>query len=157
MAVDKEQGGFWRWYGDGPRHLAALAVNAGISGYALTRIVGVRRWGEILAWLGGAVVFFDFVLFPLLLVSDWLVRKAAERGPRPRVPWLNHVRLPLALSALLLLLYFPLVLRLPAEAYRLNTGLSIDPYLGRWLGVTAALLAGSAGLYAFRLVRSSRS
>ncbi len=157
MAVDEQGGRFWRWYGAGPRHLAAIAVNAAISGYALSRIVGVPRWGEILAWLGGAVVFYDFVLFPLLVVADGLMRKVAGHGPAPRMPWLNYVRLPLALSALLLLVFFPLVLRQPADAYRLNTGLSIDPYLGRWLAVTGALLVGSAALYTFRLLRSSRS
>ncbi len=157
MAAEEERAGFQRWYGAGPLHLAAIAVNAAISGYALTRIVGASRWGEILAWLGGAIVLHDFVLFPLLVVADWAVGKALKDERGRRVPLLNHVRLPLALSALLLLVFFPLVLRGRAEAYRMNTGLSIDPYLWRWVAVTAALLVGSAALYALRFVRSRRS
>ncbi len=154
MATDEKQGRFWRWYGAGPLHLAAIVVNAAISGYALTRIVGVSRWGEILAWLGGSVLLHDFVLFPLMVLADWGLRHAVRDGPGRRIPVLNHVRIPLLLSALLLFLFFPLVLRGPASGYRLNSGLSLEPYLWRWLTVSAALLLGSAALYVLRVLRS---
>lgn len=157
MTAEDHQAGFRRWYGAGPGHLVVILVNVAISGYALTRIVGVSRWGEILAWLGGAIVLHDFVLFPLLLVGDWTARQAAEEAPRSRVPVLNHIRLPIVVSALLLVVFFPLVLRLRAQAYSITTGLSVDPYLWRWLGITVALLAGSAALYAVRLARARRS
>ncbi len=96
----------------------------------------------------------DFVLFPLMVLADWGVRHAVRDGPGRRIPLLNHVRIPLLLSAVLLLLFFPLVLRDPASDYRINSGLSVEPYLWRWLGVSAALLLGSAGLYVLRTLRS---
>jgi hypothetical protein len=73
----------------------------------------------------------------------------------PAVPWINYVRVPAALSGLLLLIWFPLIFRLP-PSFQATTTLSEDPYVWHWLAVTGALFLLSAVAFALRL-RTSRS
>lgn len=73
------------------------------------------------------------------------------------MPWINHLRAPVALSALLLLVWFPLILGGRADAFRGATGLGTEVYLGRWLAVTGVLILISALVYALRVRRSRRS
>jgi hypothetical protein len=70
-------------------------------------------------------------------------------------PAVNYVRVPVAFSLLLLLVWFPLILGLSAGTYHRASGLSTGPYLWRWLGVTGVLFAASAAAYALRLRRSA--
>jgi hypothetical protein len=68
---------------------------------------------------------------------------------------LNHVRIPAALSLLLLVVYLPLILRVDPDRYMDTTGLSLDLYLGRWLLISAALFLISGVVYAIRLRRGA--
>ena len=69
-----------------------------------------------------------------------------HRPPRlPAVPWINYLRVPAGLSGLLLLIWFPLILRLRTQ-YHASTTLSPDPFLWHWLAVTGALFLLSAML-----------
>ena len=84
---------------------------------------------------------------------------AAFRHRAPELPalaWINYIRVPAALSGLLLLVWFPLILRLPAP-YSSSTGLSADPYVWHWLAVTGTLFLLSAVAFALRLRRQSRT
>ena len=64
--------------------------------------------------------------------------------------WINYLRVPAALSGLLLLVWFPLILRLRTR-YHASTTLSASPFLWHWLAVTGVLFlavgrrAGAAG------------
>jgi hypothetical protein len=60
---------------------------------------------------------------------------------------------PVGLSGLLLLVWFPLILRRSEGQYKALAGLGPSPYLGRWLLVIGVLFAGSALVYALRLRR----
>jgi hypothetical protein len=71
-------------------------------------------------------------------------------GRLPTVPWINSLRVPVVLSGILLLIWFPLILRLPAR-FPATTALSLDPYLWHWLAVTGALFLLSAGALALPL------
>jgi hypothetical protein len=51
---------------------------------------------------------------------------------------------------MLLLIWFPLILRLP-HRFQASTTLSLNPYLWHWLGVTGALFVLSAAALALRL------
>jgi cell division protein FtsX len=53
------------------------------------------------------------------------------------------LRVPVILSGLLLMVWFPLISRRPAP-YGPDTALSIDVYLDRWLLITAVLFAAGA-------------
>jgi hypothetical protein len=63
---------------------------------------------------------------------------------------------PAALSGLLFLVWFPLILRLQTP-YHASTTLSADPYVWHWLAVTGALFLLSAVAFAVRLRRQPRT
>ncbi|MFJ1576896.1 hypothetical protein [Streptomyces sp. NPDC088182] len=135
---------FRRLYGESPGQLLLLLVSFALCGYAGVRLLA-GDWPLIVLWFVGAAVLHDLVLVPLYTLGDRAVRAALARPRRP-VPraGVNHVRVPAFLSLLLLLVYWPLVLRTP-EPYEPATRLDIDVFLGRWLLITAALFAVSAG------------
>ncbi|MYX97595.1 hypothetical protein GT045_22965 [Streptomyces sp. SID486] len=148
---------FVRWYGSGPLHLLALLASFALTGYAVVRLFDTQPL-RVAVWFVGAAVLHDLVLLPLYSLADLparsVLRHRATGGPA--VPWINHLRVPAFLSGLLLLVWFPLVLRL-ASPYTRDTGLSDDVYLGRWLAITGVLFAGSAVLFALRLRRVRRA
>ena len=61
---------------------------------------------------------------------------------------LNHVRVPAAISAVLLLVFFPLILVKADANYVRATGHHVEGYARDWLLITAGLFAASALLYA---------
>ncbi|MFB9474632.1 hypothetical protein ACFFR3_34485 [Nonomuraea salmonea] len=141
----RASGGRWRRvYGASPWHLVGLAACFAVAGYALTRVVGAGILMGFAVWFVGAIILHDLVMWPLYTAAD-----GALRGRRRR-PWLNHVRVPAALSLLLLLVWFPLILGGAEANYRTAAGLSTAPYLLRWAIVTLVLFAGSGLLYAMR-------
>jgi hypothetical protein len=147
-----------RWYGASPLHLAALAVSFVVAAYAASRLVPADPRGVVL-WFVGAVVAHDLVLFPAYTVADRLLQRGLRPRRRPAAPHdaatVNHIRIPALLSALLLLIWFPLIFGLPG-AYQGITGYSTAPYLTRWLTITAALFAASAVVYGIRSRRRRR-
>jgi len=140
-----------RWYGASPLHLLALLACFGLAGYAAARLIPSRPVA-VLAWFLGAVIGHDLLLVPLYSLADRSVTAAIRhREPElPVTPWVNYVRVPGALSGLLLLVWFPLILRLRSP-YQASTGLSADPYAWHWLAVTGALFLLSAVAFALRL------
>ncbi|MER5437295.1 hypothetical protein [Streptomyces sp. NPDC002790] len=134
-----------------PLQLLLLLCSFALAGYAGVRLLA-DDWFGVALWLVGAALVHDLVLVPLYAgVDRLLVRGFAAAGRRERV---GYVRVPAALSGLLLLVWFPLISGVVDERYRSATGRSADVYLGHWLLVTAALFAGSALLFAVR-VRSA--
>lgn len=147
-----------RAYGANPLHLLVLLAALAVAGYAAVRLLDGPAL-RITGWFVAAAVAHDLLLFPLYALADAAGSKAARRGRPARpasVPWINHVRFPAVVSGVLLLVWLPLILRLPA-GYRGITGYTTDPYLGRWLLVTGALFLVSAVAYAVRLRRSRRA
>jgi hypothetical protein len=139
------------WYGANPLHLLALLACFAIAGYAAVQLVPSRPVG-VAVWFVAAVVGHDLVLMPLYSIADWSVLAAVRhRTPAgPMVPWINYLRVPAGLSALLLLVWFPLIFRLSWH-YQYSTNLSPDPFLWHWLAVSGALFLLSAAAYALRL------
>ena len=152
-------GALRRHYGAGPLHLLALLSCFAFSGYVATRVVGAPGAARIGLWFGGAVIGHDLVLYPLYTVADHVLHPRTTRPRRAaRVLTTNHLRIPALISGLLLLIWFPLIFGLSADAYHANIGLTTQPYLGRWLLVTGILFGGSALLLALRMgVRSRRA
>ena len=146
-----------RWYGANPLHLLALLACFGLAGYAAAQLVPSRPVA-VAVWFIGAVIGHDLVLMPLYSIADRSVLAAVRhRAPNlPAVPWINYLRVPAGLSALLLLIWFPLILRLTTR-YQQSTALSPDPFLWHWLAVTGALFLMSAAAYALRLRAAHRA
>lgn len=139
-----------RWkavYGATPWHLLGLLACFAVSGLAVAKVLEGPSAVRIGLWFLGAALVHDLVLSPLYLLGDKaLVGATRARGAsRGAVNW---VRVPALLSALLLLMFWPLVLQHSEPAYRTATGLSQDPYLERYLLVVALLFGGSALVFA---------
>lgn len=148
-----------RHYGAGPLHLLGLLAAFALAGYVASRVAGVPQAERVAIWFAAGIVAHDLVLWPLYTLVDRAAVRAARRDLQrlPRVPWLNHLRAPVVLSAVWLISSFPLVLRLTPRTYRSATGLTPDVYLGRWLALTGLTFAVSAVLYALRLGRAVRA
>jgi hypothetical protein len=146
-----------RWYGASPLHLLALLACFGLAGYAAVRLASSHPVA-VAAWFLGAVIGHDLLLMPLYSLADRSAMAALRhREPQlPAAPWINYLRVPAALSGLLLLVWFPLILRLRSP-YQASTTLSADPYLWHWLAVTGTLFLLSAVAFALRLRGQSRT
>jgi len=142
---------FLRWYGAGPLHLLTMAGCFALAGYAAAELLPNNAVG-IPVWFVGAVIGHDLILMPLYTLADRSVLVVFRHRPPnlPAVPWINYLRVPVALSGLLLLIWFPLIFRLPTR-FPVTTTLSLDPYLWHWLAVTGALFLLSATAFALRL------
>ena len=137
-------------YGATPLHLLAHGAALALAAYALLQIIDVRAAGNIVLWLIGSVLLHDFVLLPAYSAIDRAARRF-EPGGRSGV---NYVRVPVGLSGLLLLVYFPVISGRGEGAFQAVSGLSFEGYLERWLLLTGALLAGSALLFSLSARRA---
>ncbi|MFJ3285048.1 MULTISPECIES: hypothetical protein [unclassified Streptomyces] len=147
-----QNAGLWwrRWYGAGPGHLLLTTASLVLVCYAGLRLLDADEWMTVVYWVVGAALVHDLVLVPLYAAID--------RGLRALLaPHLvNYVRWPATASALLLLVWFPLISR-AVDRYERATLLPADVFLVRWLLMTAALFALSLAVAALRAVRRRRA
>ena len=149
--------GFRRRYGASPLHLLAHLVGFAIVAFALDRIFSGGDVKELLIWYLGFVIAHDLVFVPAYIGLDRLVRATIARLPIPTrtgLPVINHVRAPAVISALLLIIYFPLISRQPAGWFFDLSGHHLTHYLRNWLLITSVLFLGSGLIYAARVVRA---
>lgn len=142
---------FRRAYGESPLQLLLLLASFALAGYAGVRLLA-DDWLAVAAWFVGAALLHDLVLLPLYAIADRAVQRALGGCRRDLI---NFIRVPAALSGLLLLVWFPLIAR-TVPRYESATGLPAGVFLTRWLLVTAALFAGSALWLLLRVLRTSR-
>jgi hypothetical protein len=136
-------------YGASPLHVLAYLAALALAAWALLQALQLGGAERIALWLVGAVVLHDLVLWPAYTSLDRLARRG-----RP-VAWANHVRVPVGISAVLLLVFFPVVCGKGEAAYTRVSGMTWEGYASRWLLVSAGLFAISAALYVAR--QGSRS
>jgi len=113
-------------------------------------------WQSIAAWFAAAIVAHDLVLFPIYALADRILWSGRDQR-RTRVSARNHLRIPALGSGLTLLVFLPGILEQGAPTYSAATGQTQQPFLGRWLALTAAMFAASAVVYAVRLARAHRA
>jgi hypothetical protein len=148
---------FRRAYGSNPLHLVGHLVLFAIAGFAIAQIVGGGAWVNWIAWFVGAALLHDLVLLPLYSTLDRGLGRAAHRTPRTSrgVPLVNHLRAPAAISGILLIVYFPVILGLSGANYLNDTGHALAGYTRNWLLITAGLFLCSGAVYGMR-VRARR-
>jgi len=160
---------FRNLYGAGPLHLLALLACFAI---AAAGVVGLYEdsfgFKSVVEWFIAAVLVHDLVLLPAYSLLDRVAfsharDRSAVRAPAPRrrrtvlpASAIPFVRVPAILSGLLLLVFFPLILR-RGSLYQSITGLTQNIYLGRWLASTGVLFALSALAYVIASVLRRRS
>jgi hypothetical protein len=147
-----------RFYGAQPLHLLATIVSFAIVA------AGVAGWFQagsdprgILLWVLGSGVAFEWILLPLAWLLDRIAlgSRLGDRGPGRMIGPRNraYVRVPTLLSALLLIVFAPLIFRADTPDFEATTGLVPPDFLARWLLATAAMFAISAFCYALSLRR----
>jgi hypothetical protein len=148
--------GFRRIYVSHPLHLLMLIAGFALFGYVVVTIKPGTLWNphvwwqSIAVWFGAAIVAHDLVLFPIYALADRLL--VATRRPEAHVPALNYIRVPALGAALTLAVFLPGIIEQGAPTYLAATGQSQQPFLGRWLLLTAAMFAVSAVTFAIRLM-----
>jgi hypothetical protein len=151
---------FRRIYGSHPLHLLTLIAGFALFGYVLATIKPATLWNpnvwwqSIVVWFTAAIVAHDLVLFPIYTVTDRLLTR--RRAATPKTPMLNYIRVPALGAGLTLLVFLPGIVKQGAGTYLAATGQTQDPFLGRWLLLTAAMFAASAVVYAVRLRQGQR-
>jgi hypothetical protein len=151
-----------RAYGANPLHLLALLASFALAGFAAAHLVHQSTFVRILVWFLAAVVGHDLILFPLYALADRSLRAALRalwprQRPAARIPPLNHFRVPALGAGLSFLVFLPGIIRQGGTTYHAATGQTQQPYLDRWLLLTATLFTLSAAVYAIRLRRAARS
>jgi peroxiredoxin len=146
-----------RWYGASPLHLLAMLGSFALAGYAAAELLRHNPVG-ILVWFLAAVIGHDLLLMPLYTLADRSATAVFRHRPLklPAGPWINYLRVPAVLSGVLLLIWFPLIFRLPTH-FPASTTLPLNPYLWHWLAVTGGLFLLSATALALRLGAVRRS
>ena len=142
--------------GGSPLSLLALVASIALAGYAGSKWVPNTHALRLGIWFVGAAVLHDLLLFPLYAIADRSLAEVVQRLPRrahrnPAVPALNFLRIPAALSLLLLLVFWPAISGQGQTTMMAASGKTDGPFLRRWLLTVAILFAGSAVLYAVRV------
>lgn len=142
-------------YGSRPLHLLTMLSGFALLGYLLVTFTPATLWNpgtwwqSIAVWLAAAVIAHDLLLFPLYALADGMLA-------RLNVSARNHIRLPALGAGLTLLIFLPGIIEQGAPTYQAATGQTQQPFLGRWLLLTAAMFAASAICYATRLAVGHR-
>ncbi len=148
---------FAAFYGSRPLHLLTMLSGFALLGYVLATFKPATLWNSgvwwqsIAVWLAAAVIAHDLLLFPLYALADRLLSLRTGRSGRPKVAARNHIRVPALGAGLTLLIFLPGIIQQGAPTYQAATGQNQQPFLGRWLLLTAAMFAASALCYAARL------
>lgn len=147
------------FYGAHPLHLLALLGCFALAGYAALQTSADPQWPLMLVWFLAAVIGHDLVLFPIYALADRSLTTVLHafrptRTTATSVRAVNYLRVPALGTALLFLLFFPGIIEQGHDTYLAATGQTQQPYLARWLLLTAALFAISGLAYAIRLGRN---
>ncbi len=160
--------GFRSFYGAGPLHLIGLLLALALTAYTLS-VIGISAlwdpevwWQSILVWFLGAVIVHDLILFPLYAAADRVLSRVVRSPSRTQqerrgVPALNYLRISLMAVALMFVVFYPGILGQGADSYLRATGQTQDPFLARWLLLSAIIFGVAAAAYAIRLLAHRRA
>jgi hypothetical protein len=150
-------------YGSHPLHLLTMVSGFALLGYIVATFTPATLWNpgtwwqSIAVWFAAAVVGHDLLLFPLYALADRVVSTpTGRRLGHPKVLARNYIRVPALGAGLTLLIFLPGIIEQGGATYQAATGQTQQPFLGRWLLLTAAMFALSALVYVARLVAARR-
>lgn len=151
-------------YGSYPLHLLTMAAGFALLGYVVATVKPMTLWNphswwqSIAVWFAAAVIGHDLVLFPIYALADRILWARAGRRRVRRLPVSvrNYLRIPTLGSGLTLLVFLPGIIGQGASTYLAATGQTQQPFLGRWLLLTAAMFMTSAIVYLLRLGLAGR-
>lgn len=157
---------FRELYGSHPLHLLILIAGAALFGHVIATMGPQALWNpdtwwqSIAVWFAAAIILHDLVLFPVYALVDRVLLAAAQNRPasvrRLHTPALNYIRVPALGAGLTLLVFLPGIIEQGQATYLAATGQTQEPFLGRWLLLTAEMFAVSAVLYGARLLIAQR-
>jgi hypothetical protein len=135
-----------------------MASGFALFGYIVTTVKPVTWWNphswwqSIAVWFAAAVIAHDLLLFPMYALADRIIwtRRGRRLDRRQRLPARNYLRIPALGSGLMLLVFLPGIIEQGASTYMAATGQTQQPFLGRWLLLTAAMFGASAIAYLVR-------
>ena len=146
-------------YGSHPLHLLTMLSGFALMGYILATFKPATLWNpgswwqSIVVWFAAAVVVHDLLFFPLYALADRVLWVSGHPGRGlPKVLARNYIRVPALGAGLTLLIFLPGIIEQGGPTYLAATGQTQQPFLGRWLLLTAAMFGVSAICYAIRLV-----
>ncbi|MGH3966773.1 MAG: hypothetical protein ACRDTV_01265 [Mycobacterium sp.] len=149
---------FRQIYGANPLHLLTMVGGFALLGYLIVTAEPSTLWKpegswwkSMALWFAAAIILHDLVLFPIYSLADRFLGVPAKHRRQPRVPVRNHLRIPALGSGLILLIFVPDIVKQGATKYFEDTGLTQQPFLGRWLMLTAIMFGASAVGYAIRV------
>ena len=144
-------------YGASPLHLLLIVLAGVVAGYAVLHWLHAPTPVRLLVWFAAAVIGHDLIAFPIYSGLDHLLVRAIAGGdPGPVISrWrraaINHVRAPTIASVLLLIMWYPIILKRSDAVYYRASGQHQDRGLGNWLLVVAILYGASLLIYLGRL------
>jgi hypothetical protein len=145
--------------------LLLLVLAAVVAGWAVLQWLHAPTPVRLLVWFGAAVIGHDLIAFPIYTTLDRLLVKviagasasdAAVTISRWRRAAINHIRFPVLLSALLLLMWYPLIFKRSDGVYFAASGQHQSRYLGNYLLAVALLFGGSLLIFLLRLGLAAR-
>ena len=137
---------------------ANLAVVA-VAAFAMSRTFEVASTDDLnfVIWLVAGAILHDIVLLPIYSIADLVSRLAMSDHPLRRIRAANHVRVPAAISLVVLLVYSPTILdRNPGTFERLSGRPQATDPLEAWLWITLGLFVVSGAALAIRLLLERR-
>jgi hypothetical protein len=150
-----------RSVGAGPVAVLTLVASFAFAGAA---VVGwfqrPRDVVSVLEWFVAAIVLHDLFMLPLytwldrLLLVRWHNHHLVRGRGAPRVSPTPFVRIPVMLSALLLLVFFPVIFGFGQRSETVASGIPEHGYLARWLLASGVLFALSGVFYLVARARS---
>ena len=139
-------------YGASPLHLLGHVILLAASVLALSQMLQGR---SVWIWLLGAVVLHDIVLVPAYSGLDRVLQLGVRDRPARRVPLVNHIRVPLAFSGLLLLVYLPAILGDNTAQLERVSGRDAAPSVLYWAALTAGAFLVSGLVWIVRMSRTA--
>jgi hypothetical protein len=128
-----------------------------VTGYVADKIVEGPMAFRIIVWFAAAAVLHDFVLFPAYTLLDratGAIRLPRSAGLHSAI---NYVRVPAALSLLMLLIFAPTIVGRGSRAFYAASGLGRIDVFVRWVLLSLAFFVISGAVYLIRFLLSRHS